>query len=226
MRLVAYCRVSTEGQSDNTSIQDQKDRIIGYCKGMEHELVVMLEEVGSAKNKSGRPIFNQALDLLKAGAADGLIAAKLDRVARNTLDVLELVRDVLQPLDKALILLDLNVDTSTPTGKMVLTVMSGVAELERALITERTQTGRKNKAAKGGYAYGSPAFGLMSNENNELTPHLDEQAAIEIIRRHRKSGKSFDRIAQYLNSQEIQTKRGGKWIGRTVYNIYQKIEAK
>lgn len=226
MRLVAYCRVSTEGQSDNTSIQDQKDKVIGYCKGMGHELVAVLEEVGSAKNKSGRPIFNQALDLLKVGAADGLIAAKLDRVARNTLDVLELVRDVLQPLEKALILLDLNVDTSTPTGKMVLTVMSGVAELERALITERTQTGRKNKAAKGGYAYGSPAFGMMSDENNELTPNLDEQEVIGIIRRHRKSGKSFDRIAQYLNDQGIQTKRGGQWLGRTVYNIYQKIEIK
>jgi site-specific DNA recombinase len=174
---------------------------------------------------SGRPIFNQALDLLKAGAADGSIAAKLDRVARNTLDVLELFRDVLQPLDKALILLDLNVDTSTPTGKMVLTVMSGVAELERALIT-RTQTGRKNKAAKGGYAYGSPAFGMMSDENNELTLNLDEQEAIEIIRKHRKSGKSFDQIAQHLNGQGIQTKRGGMWLGRTVYNVYQKIEVK
>jgi site-specific DNA recombinase len=59
MRLVAYCRVSTEGQSDNTSIQDQKDKIISYCKGMGHELVAVLEEVGSAKNKSGRPILGQ-----------------------------------------------------------------------------------------------------------------------------------------------------------------------
>jgi site-specific DNA recombinase len=53
-----------------------------------------------------------------------------------------------------------------------------------ALITERTQTGRKNKAAKGGYAYGSPAFGMMSDENKELTPNLKEQEAIEIIRDH------------------------------------------
>jgi DNA invertase Pin-like site-specific DNA recombinase len=75
-----------------------------------------------------------------------------------------LIRDVLQPFDKALILLDLNADTSTPTGKMVLTAMLGVAELGRALITERTQTGRKNKAAKGGYVYGSPAFGMMLNK--------------------------------------------------------------
>jgi site-specific DNA recombinase len=118
------------------------------------------------------------------------------------------------------------VDNSTPTGKMVLAVMSGVAKLERALITEQTQTGRKNKAAKGGYAYGSPAFGMMSNENNELTSSLDEQAAIGIMTRHRKSGESFDWIAQFLNSQGIQTKRGGKWLSRTVYNIYQKIEVK
>jgi site-specific DNA recombinase len=95
-----------------------------------------------------------------------------------------------------------------------------------ALITERTQTGRKNKTAKGGYAYGSPAFGMMSDENKELTPNLKEQEAIEIIRKHRRSGKSFDRIAQFLNGQGIQTKRGRKWLGRTVYNVYQKIEVK
>jgi site-specific DNA recombinase len=106
-----------------------------------------------------------------------------------------LIRDVLQPFDKALILLDLNADTSTPTGKMVLTVMFGVRR--RASITERTQTGCKNKAAKGGCVYGSPAFGLMLNKNNELTLNLDERAVIEIIRKHLKSRKSFDQIAQY-----------------------------
>lgn len=91
-----------------------------------------------------------------------------------------------------MILLDLNVDTIIPTGKMFLMVMSGVAELERALLTERTQAGCKNEAAKGGYVYGSPDFGMMSDENNELTLNLDEQEAIKIIRKHRKSRKSFD----------------------------------
>ncbi len=112
---------------------------------------------------------------------------------------MELVEDVLQPANKALVLLDLNVDTSTPTGKMILTMMAAVAELERAQITERTQGGRKAKASQGGYAYGSPAFGQQSVEG-KLVPSDDEQQVIEIIRRHHKSGKSLRAIALFLCS--------------------------
>lgn len=220
MKLVGYGRVSSESQADNTSLAEQKKKIEAYCYAFGHELVGLFEEVGSGKDVGDRPEFQKALNLVRDNA-DGIIAAKLDRLARNTRDVLELVDDVLQPANKALILLDLQVDTTTPQGYMILTVMSAVAKLERDIINERTQGGRRAKAESGGYAYGSPQFGQDAVEG-ELVVNDNEQKAIALIRRHRKSGKSYGKIADYLNSQGIPTKRGKQWSAMQVQRIVKR----
>lgn len=222
MKLVGYIRVSSESQADNTSLAEQKKKIEAYCYAFGHELVGLFTEVGSGKQAGDRPQFQAALDMVR-DSADGIIAAKLDRLARNTRDVLELVDDVLQPANKALILLDLQVDTTTPQGYMILTVMSAVAKLERDIINERTQGGRRAKAENGGYAYGSPAFGLEAVDG-ELVANDNEQKAIELIRRHRKSGKSYQRVAEYLNEANIPTKRGGQWQAMTVKRVCDRLK--
>jgi len=224
MKLVGYVRVSTDGQEDNTSLASQQERIECYCKAFDHELVKVFVEVGSGKDMKNRPEFNKAMEMVK-NEADGIVSLKLDRIARNCRDVLTLVEDVLQPNNKALVLLDLNVDTSTPTGKMILTMMAAVAELERAQINERTQGGRKAKAEKGGYAYGSPKFGQSSNDA-ELVENEDETKIIDIIRKHHKSGKKANQIAKYLNAQGIPTKRGKQWSQQGVINILNRIYPK
>lgn len=221
VKLIGYVRVSSESQSDNTSLEDQIKKIKSYCDAFGYELVQVFQEIatGTKSDVETRPIFNDALNYLKENKADGIIAIKLDRIARNTRDVLTLVEDVLEPQDKVLILLDLQVDTSTPTGKMILTVMSAVAELERNTINERTQGGRKTKAKKGGYAYGKPKYGFKSVDG-ELVPNDEEQKIIKLIKNHRRSGKSYQKIADYLNVNSIPTKQGkGKWSVSVVHRI-------
>jgi site-specific DNA recombinase len=169
-------------------------------------------------------LFTQALEAVRY-RTDGIIAAKLDRVARNTRDILELVEDVLQPENKALILLDLQVDTSTPMGTLILTVMAAVATLERSVINQRTQGGRKSKAENGGYAYGAPRFGEKPNGSKELVENSNEQVTIEVIRRHRRSGKSYGEVADYLNEQSYPTERGGKCSSSTMFAICRRMKA-
>ena len=217
MKLVGYVRVSSKNQEDNTSLADQKRRIRAYCEAFEHELVDIFEEVESGGQMDNRPQFNEAMELVKS-EADGIVAIKLDRIARNCKDVLILVDDVLQPANKALVLLDLNVDTSTPTGKMILTMMAAVAELEKAQINERCRNGKKAKRATGGYVHGAPAYG-QDAVDKELRPNDGEQQVIEIIRRHRKSGKSFAKVAAYLNSEGFTTKRGSQWQATQVKRV-------
>lgn len=223
MKLVGYVRVSSKNQEDNTSLADQKRRIKAYCEAFEHELIAVFEEVESGGNMGDRPQFTQAMEVV-ASEADGIVAIKLDRIARNCKDVLILVDDVLQPANKALVLLDLNVDTSTPTGKMILTMMAAVAELEKAQINERCRNGKAAKAASGGYVHGAPAFGLDAVDR-ELRPNKVEQQAIDLIRRHRKSGKSFGKVADFLNAQGIPTKRGGQWSAMQVKRVCDRLKA-
>ena len=223
MKLVGYVRVSSESQAENTSLVEQRKKIEAYCYAFGHELIATFEEVGSGKNACDRPQFISALEMVKT-SADGIISAKLDRLARNTRDVLALVEDVLQPQNKALVLLDLQVDTSSPTGRMILTVMAAVATLERDVINERTQGGRKAKSADGGYAYGSPRFGQVSIDS-ELVEDSDETATIEIIRKHRKSGKSYQSIADYLNQKNLKPKRGGTFKPSSVGDICRRLKS-
>lgn len=208
MKLIGYVRVSSKGQEDNTSIEEQKRRIRAYCEAHKHKLIRIYEETGSGKDTENRAEFQEAIQALSR--ADGIIALKLDRIARNTADVLTLVNDTLKPLNKALVLLDLNVDTSTPTGMMLLTVMAAVAQLERDTINERCQTGRNAKKVQGGFIGGHVPYGF-DNIDGTLVQNDTEQAILETIRKHRRGGKTTYAIAKYLNETGQPTKTGAKW---------------
>lgn len=97
---------------------------------------------------------------------------------------------------------------------------------QRGSIWERLEQGRKMKAARGGYAgYGSPPFGLTSI-NGELVEEPHEQAVIELIRRHHKSGKSLQQIANWLNEQGYRTKRCQLWKRISVKRVLDRLYGK
>ena len=91
---------------------------------------------------------------------------------------------------------------------------------------ERLEQGRQAKAAQGGYAgYGSPAFGQRS-VNGELIDNPIEQQVIDLIRRHHKSGKSLQQIADWLNQQGYTTKRGQQWKRISVKRVLDRLYGK
>ncbi len=91
---------------------------------------------------------------------------------------------------------------------------------------ERLEQGRQAKAAQGGYAgYGSPAFGKRS-VNGELIDNPIEQQIIDLIRRHHKSGKSLQQIADWLNQQGYTTKRGQQWKRISVKRVLDRLYGK
>lgn len=97
---------------------------------------------------------------------------------------------------------------------------------EQGSIWERLEQGRKLKAARGGYAgYGSPPFGQTSL-NGELVDDPQEQAIIDLIRRHHKSGKSLQLIANWLNEHEYKTKRGQLWKRISVKRVLDRLYGK
>ena len=90
-------------------------------------------------------------------------------------------------------------------------------------IWERLERGRRVKAAQGGYVgYGSPAFGQRSL-NGDLVENPDEQEIIELIRRHHKSGKSLQQVADWLNQKSYTTKRGHQWQRISVKRVLDRL---
>lgn len=93
-------------------------------------------------------------------------------------------------------------------------------------IWQRLEQGRKAKAAHGGYAgYGSPAFGQRV-VNGELVTDSQEQQIIELIRRHHKSGKSLQQIADWLNGNGYKTKRGQQWRRISIKRVLDRLYGK
>lgn len=93
-------------------------------------------------------------------------------------------------------------------------------------IWQRLERGRKAKAAEGGYAgYGSPAFGQKAI-NGELVADPKEQQIIDLIRRHHKSGKSLQQIADWLNSNGYKTKRGQQWHRISIKRVLDRLYGK
>ena len=146
-KLVAYLRVSTDEQGDSgLGLEAQAAAIKVYCAAQGHELAGMVREIESARGK--RPILDDVLAHIEQGTYDGLIVAKLDRLSRSVVQANE-IHDRLDKTGAALIALDLNVDTSTAVGRMMMNVLATVAQWERDTIGERTRSALRAKAARG-----------------------------------------------------------------------------
>jgi DNA invertase Pin-like site-specific DNA recombinase len=136
--MVGYARVSTTDQSTDT--QETKLRDAGCA-------IIRTERV-SGRSRDGRDELASIIEFIRSG--DTLVVVKLDRLGRSTRDVLNLVHE-LEQKGASLRVLEPAIDTGGPMGKMVLTVLGMVAEMELGFIKERQRTGIEAAKAKGVY---------------------------------------------------------------------------
>jgi DNA invertase Pin-like site-specific DNA recombinase len=138
MPRYGYARVSTLSQS--TDVQVARLKAAG-CD-------VVREEAASGRSRSGRTELQTILEFIRAG--DTLMVVKLDRLGRSTRDVLNLVHE-LESKGAALRVLEPEIDTSKSEGRVILTTLSMVAEMELTFIKERQRAGIEAAKAKGAY---------------------------------------------------------------------------
>jgi DNA invertase Pin-like site-specific DNA recombinase len=144
-RAYGYARVSTAQQGeDGYGIAAQVGTLV-TMGGVPEEAVV--REVGSGGTTDGRPLFVTLVDGMQPG--DRLVAAKLDRLGRDTAAILALAARARRE-GWTLVALDLGLDTSTPVGEFVLTVLAALATMERRLIGTRTREAIAARRAAGG----------------------------------------------------------------------------
>lgn len=145
--IYGYCRVSTKGQLENNSLEQQEQEILSR-----YENAVMYKEQFTGTLIS-RPIFDDVINMLKNG--DMLVVTKLDRLARTTEEGIHLVKKLFK-MGVSVHVLNVGLLEDTTMGKFFLTTLLAVAELERNTIVERTQAGKAIARTKAGFKEGRP----------------------------------------------------------------------
>ena len=156
-RVALYARVSTNGQDPETQLVALRD----YSKARKLEVFSEYVDVGISGGKDSRPALNRLMDDARKRRFDAVLVARFGRFARSTRHLV-LALEEFDALGVDFISLSESIDTSTPMGKMVYTVIAAVAELERSLIRERVVMGLQRAKAQGkrlGRPRGSKANG-------------------------------------------------------------------
>lgn len=201
-----YIRVSTAEQAkEGFGLEAQKNKLYSYCQYKGYDKYTLYCDAGiSGKDTKKRVEFNKMLTDIKNKKINRVIAIKIDRISRNTVDFLTFF-NLLQEYKCNLEILDINVDFSTPIGKLLLTVISAFAELERNLIVERTTDGME-EAANSGHFGGKPPLGYMkeviNGEKGKRWVINEEEAEVvrEIFNLCLK-GKTYNDIANIMQEK-------------------------
>src|SRR5580704_16114113 len=144
MRIATYSRVSTLNQDTDMQTRELRE----YCARRGWDLVHEYVDEGVSGAKESRPALNSLMLDARKRRFDAIAVWKFDRMARSVTHLLRVLEEF-RSLGIEFISLSESIDTSTPTGKMVFTVLGAVAETERSLISERVRAGLRNARAKG-----------------------------------------------------------------------------
>ncbi len=163
-RVAIYARVSTKnnGQDPETQLMALRD----YAKARKLEIFTEYVDVGISGSKDSRPALNSMMADARKRRFDTVLVARFDRFARSTRHLV-LALEEFNALGVDFISLSESIDTSTPMGKMVFTVIAAVAELERSLIRERVVMGLQRAKAEG-KQIGRPSIQLDPDELQAL----------------------------------------------------------
>jgi len=211
-KALLYARVSTSMQvQDGVSLDAQERQLITAAEFHGYEEWEMVREEGrSGKNIKGRPALQAALKQLEQKVADALIVTRIDRLARSTSDFLDIV-DRANKQGWRLIMLDLNLDTSSYQGKFVTTVMSALAEMERGIIAARQKDVHKDRRDSG-LVWGK-----------DLGPKVEVSEEVEeLIYEYHDRGLGLREIARKLDSKNINPPRGSVWSHVTISRIIKR----
>jgi DNA invertase Pin-like site-specific DNA recombinase len=146
MRVALYARVSTldKGQDPTTQLRELRE----YCQRRGWTVSAEYVDRGVSGSKESRPELNRMMTGASKRQFDAVVVWRFDRFARSTSHLLRALGEF-DSLGIAFVSLTEAIDTSTPMGRMVFTILGAVGELERNLIIERVRAGMKNAKAKG-----------------------------------------------------------------------------
>lgn len=210
MKAIGYMRVSTEEQGDSRAgLESQEALIRDEIQRKGWELKTLRYDIASGGSMRKRDELGLTLRDMAAGRADILVVAKLDRLSRSVLDFAGIMETANRE-NWSVAVLDLGVDTSTTNGKLIMHVMIALAQWEREMIGDRTRAALKAVKARG------TKIGRKSGIDDETRRLISGLRAADL---------SWQKIADALTAEGVQTGQGGKWHAATVRRLFLEDKA-
>ena len=212
--VACYCRVSTENQIENYSIDEQKERLEAFCKAKGWDKPAMFTDPGFSGGTLDRPALRSLLSDVEHGKFGTVVVYKLDRLSRSQKDTLYLIEDVFNKYNVSFVSVCENFDTGTPFGKAMIGILSVFAQLEKDQITERFTMGRIGRAKSGLFHGGGNApTGYDYVDGHLIVNEFEAMQVREIFERFL-NGASIHSIQRAVNE-----KYGTQNAHTRVYNI-------
>ena len=220
---LGYIRVSTDDQArEGVSLEAQEARIRAYAAAKDLDLLDVLSDEGLTGKNLQRPGLRELMARCERGEVQHVIVTKMDRLTRRTIHLLSLVEDLFIKREIELHSVSESIDTGTPHGRFLLTILGGLSEMERELIGERTRGALAYKRERLEPTSHAP-LGYSSNGSRErMVPVPEELKVVRDILDLWRRGQSYCAIARQLDCQGVPTKRGGRWASETVRKVVQR----
>ena len=204
-----YTRVSTSIQVDGYSLDAQRDKLTKYAEYQDMEVVKEFSDAGhSGKNINGRPEFTRMLEEIK-NDEDGVsfvLVFKLSRFGRNAADVLNSLQ-LMQDYGVNLICVEDSIDSSKEAGKLMISVLSAVAEIERENILVQTMEGRRQKAREGRWNGGFAPYGYKLVDGKLLIEEDEAEVIRLIFDKYIHTNLGANGVADFLNKHGYKKKK-------------------
>ena len=205
IKVYTYTRVSTAMQTDGYSLAAQKASMKAFADYNEYESVGTYEDAGkSGKSIEGRLEFNRMMEDIKSGK-DGVsfvLVFKLSRFGRNAADVLSTLQ-IMQDFGVNLICVEDGIDSSKDAGKLMISVLSAVAEIERENIRVQTLEGRIQKAREGKWNGGFAPYGYQLIDGKLQINEEEAKAIRTIFEQYVHTDIGTNGVAKYLETHGI-----------------------
>jgi len=218
-RVALYLRISTDEEHQPFSLSAQEHRLAAFVTtqpGWE-QVKTYTDQFSGAYAE--RPALQQALSDARLGLYDILLVYRVDRFARS-LKVLVGLLEELDTIGVAFRSATEPIDTSTPTGRMLIQLLGVFAEFERATIIDRVVAGMERKAARGGWPGGTVPYGLRLDDDRHLAIEPSEFPIVErIFTRYGIERAGATTIATELNNDGHRTRTGRRWSAKVVLGI-------
>ena len=226
METAIYLRVSTEEQAqEGFSIRAQEQKLKDYARIKDWSIYKIYADEGiSGKNLTERPAMQELIADVESGAVENVLVFKIDRLTRNTADLIYLT-DLFNKQNCGFNSLTESIDTQSPSGRMFLKIIGIFAEFERENIIERTKVGIERKVREGYKIGGNPSYGYDQAKNQKIQSINEEEAEIvrEIFDMYANQRLAINDIARRLNVRKIPTKHNTTWGSTTIRRLLANV---